>query len=245
MMFDLPFDVVELVPWSPPAAPPGSPKLREVAFRQDVWLPDEIDHLRTRFRADDDLQEIADGLDRPLCGVRSKIADLGLRRNSSRPWTEMDDAYVVQNYGIEATSTAAAALGRSAAAIYARAGFLGLTEGNAPTYTEWELVQIRAGYAQGVQVAQLAVLIGRPVCGIASIASTLGIRHANAPPDWSEAEQQRALEMAEDGRRYRQIALDLSAEGFPDRQHGAIGQVLRKLGYGRGWGVPGWPKRTT
>ena len=138
--------------------------------------------------------------------------------------------------GTTAASGIACELGRTPAAIYARAGVLDLTEGNPPAYTKWEIVQIRAGYAQGVPVSQLAVLIGRPVSGLASLASKLHITHANGPADWSEAEQQRALALAEEGHRYRRIATDLAAEGFPERHHNAVGQVLRKLGYGRGWG---------
>ena len=234
----LPFDLVELVPC--PASVrdgPGAP-LRELAYREDAWLPEEIDRLRQGFKADEDLQEIADSLGRTLAAVRTRIDDLGLRRNSSRPWSEMDDAFMAQHYGLRATSAVAAMLGRSCYAVYARAGLLGLTEGNAPAYTDWETAQIRAGYAQGVPVAQLAVLIGRPASGIATVASRLKIRHANSPPDWSGAEQQRALELAETDIRYAAIAVQLEAEGFPPRIGRTVGQTLRRLGYGRGWGRP-------
>ena len=80
------------------------------------------------------------------------------------------------------------------------------------------------------------MLIGRPVCGLASLASKMHSAHANGPADWSHEEQQRALTLAEEGHRYVRIAADLAAEGFPQRRHNAVGQVLRKLGYGRGWG---------
>lgn len=82
------------------------------------------------------------------------------------------------------------------------------------------------------------MLIGRPASGIATVASRLGIRHANGPADWSDAEQQRALELAETGTRYAAIAERLAAEGFPHRSGRTIGQTLRRLGYGRGWGRP-------
>jgi hypothetical protein len=125
MSYELPFDLIELVPCLAlsPATSPGAP-LRELAFREDSWLPDEIDRLRAMFAADESVDDIAASLDRGLHGVRSKIAELGLRRHSTRPWTEMDDAYLAQAYGQEATSTIAAAQGRSVAAIYARASFL-------------------------------------------------------------------------------------------------------------------------
>ena len=108
MMHDLAFDLVELVPCPEPARDGPGAALREVAFREDAWLPGDIDGLRQRFAADEDLQEIADALDRTLAAVRTKVRDLGLRRNSSRPWPGMDDAYLAEHYGREATSTIAA-----------------------------------------------------------------------------------------------------------------------------------------
>jgi len=148
----------------------------------------------------------------------------------------LDDEYMARHYGAEATSTVASALGRSCGAVYARAGLLQLTEGNAPLYTVWELTQIRAGYAQGVPVAQLGVLIGRPASGIATVASRLEIRHASGPRGWSGTEQQRALALAETGICYAAIADRLEAEGFPRREGHTVGQTLRNFGYGRGWG---------
>lgn len=237
MKVDLPFDIVELVP-CPMMSIPSVRPLRETAYREDAWLPEDIDRLRALFQADEGLDSMADALRRTTSSIQTKIGELALRRNSSRSWSELEDADLGRRYGVDATSTIAAAFGRSPAAIYARAGLLGLTEGNPPAYTEWEIAQIRAGYHSGIPIAQLGVLIARPVTGIASIASKLGIRHANSPPDWSETEHQRAFEMAEEGRRYRRIANDLAGEGFPKREHGAIGQVLRRLGYKRGWGRP-------
>jgi hypothetical protein len=89
MSYELPFDLIELVPCPAlsPATSPGAP-LRELAFREDSWLPDEIDRLRAMFAADESVDDIAASLDRGLHGVRSKIAELGLRRHSTRPWTE-------------------------------------------------------------------------------------------------------------------------------------------------------------
>ena len=242
MMHDLPFDLVELVPCPAPERDSPGLALREVAFREDAWLPGDIDDLRQRFATDEDLQEIADALDRTLAAVRTKVRDIGLRRNSSRPWPVMDDAYLAEHYGHEATSTIAATLGRSCGAVYARAGLLGLAERNSPPYTDWELAQIRAGYALGTPVAQLGVLIGRPASGIATVASRLQIRHANGPLSWSGAEQQRALELAEAGLRYAVIADRMHEEGFPRRSGHTVGQTLRRLGYERGWGRPWLPE---
>jgi hypothetical protein len=238
MTLDLPFDVVELVACPRQALPSPQTPLREVSFRQDAWLPDEISQLHRLFAADTATTEIAVQIDRPLAGVRSKIAELGLRRNSRRPWTDLDDAELVGCYGVSAASSIAASLGRSTAAIHARAGLLGLTEGNPAPYTDWEIAQLKAGYQQGVPVAQLAVLIGRPVSGIATVAWRLRLRHANSAPDWTDWEQMRALELAEAGLRYAAIADGLKTEGFPRRLGRNVGQMLRKLGYGRGWGRP-------
>lgn len=240
---DLPFDVVELVPCAPdPAtdAPGGAapPPLREMAFRADAWAPDEADALRRLFAEDRGWEEIGAALGRPPAGVATKAWALGLRRNSSRAWTEWDDAELARRYGGEPTSEVAARLGRSPAAVHARAGALGLTEGVAPPYTEWEIAQVRAAYARGVPVAQLAVLIARPVCGIATVAARLGLRHAAAPADWTAPEAERALALAAEGARYRAIAARLAGEGFPARSAVAVGQTLRGLGYGRGWGRP-------
>ncbi len=239
MSCDTALNIVELVPCPGQSTldAPGAP-LREVAFRGDAWLPEEVDRLRAGFADDDDLQAVADSLGRTLDAVRTKVGDLGLRRDSSRPWTALDDEHLARHYGVLATSAIASDLGRTCAAVYARAGVLDLTEGNAPPYTAWEVAQIRAGYDWGIPVARLAVLVGRPASGIATVASKLGIKHRNGPPDWTGAEQERALAWAETGIRYAAVAGQLVAEGFPRREGRAVGHVLRKLGYGRGWGRP-------
>ena len=234
-MTDLPFDIVELAPCPVPAA--GAP-LREIAGRRDAWTPDEVDALRAAFAADEDLAAIAADLGRPLHGLRTKVLDLGLRRNSSRPWGELEEDELRRRYGVDATAAIAADLGRTAAAVYARAGLLGLTEGTAPPWTAWEDAQLRAGYGQGVPVAQLAVLIGRPASGVLTRASNHGLSHANHPPDWTAAELARALELAESGILYRAIRARMVEEGFPARSKQGLASTLRKAGYGRGWGRP-------
>ena len=86
------------------------------------------------------------------------------------------------------------------------------------------------------------MLIGRPASGIATVASRLQIRHANGPRSWSGAEQHRALELAETGLQYVAIAGRMHEEGFPHRSGHTVGQTLRRLGYGRGWGRPWLPE---
>lgn len=235
-MTDLAPDIVELVACPVRTAPTG--RLREMAYRGDAWMPDEVATLERLFRDDIAIDEIASAIGRRIHGVRDKIATLGLRRNSQRNWSEAEDAWLTREYGSRPASALAQDLGRACTAVYARAGLLGLTEGNAPRWTEWEDAQLRAGFERAIPVAQIAVLIGRPLSGTITHASNLGLRHPNNPPGWTEAEAARALTLAAEGHRYVDIIEMMVAEGFPRRTKAGFGPHLRKLGYGRGWGRP-------
>lgn len=237
---DLAPTIVELV--ACPAAPQPREPLRDMAFRKDAWTGPEIARLCALFRDDVSLDDIAAALGRGRAGVADRIGVLGLRRNSTHPWSELEDEELTRRYGVEPAAAIASAFGRSCAAIYARAGLLGLGETIATAWTEWEDAQLRAGYATGVPIAQLATLIGRPLGGISSRAGSLGIVHANHPADWSAEEAARALVLAEEGHRYRDILGIMSAEGFPARSLAGFGPVVRRLGYGRGWGRPWLPE---
>ncbi|MFD1961612.1 hypothetical protein ACFSHP_25840 [Novosphingobium panipatense] len=236
--FDLDADIVELTPFVPVTETVPTIPLSELAFRADAWLPDETARLRAAFIDDCTIEEIAARLGRSRAAVATRIHDLGVRRNSRRAWSDWDDAELARCYAHEPTATLAARLGRGVSALYARAWLLGLSEPGSPPYSGWEDAQLRAGYAKGVPVAQIASLIGRPFAGVISRASALGLRHACQPDDWSDAEMNRALELAATGARYVAIAEVLLAEGFPARNSRSLGQRLRKLGYGRGWGRP-------
>lgn len=236
---DLAFDLVELAPFAPSELEIGTaPRLREVAFRSDAWLPDEDTTLRRMFADDCSIAEIAEEIGRGEASVADRAYRLGLRRNSKREWNELEDGFLNREYGHAPTAELAAQLHRSCSAVYARAGFLGLTEGNPPPWSGWEDEQLKAGYTQGVPCAQIAVLIGRPLSGLVSRASALGLRHANQPEDWSDEEMALALELAHQGHRYLKIIEMLVSEGFPRRSKSGFGQRLRILGYGRGWGRP-------
>lgn len=237
---DVAATVVELV--ACPASPRPAGPLREMAFRRDAWTGGEVERLRRLFEEDASLDDIAAALGRGRAGVADKIGLLGLRRNSTRPWSDLEDEELARRYGTEPTAAIASDFGRSCAAIYARAGLLGLTEAISPFWTEWEDAQLRAGYAAGVPVAQIATLVGRPLGGISSRAAALAIVHANQPAGWTEAEAARALELAEAGHRYREILNLMAAEGFPKRSIAGFGPVVRRLGYGRGWGRPWLPE---
>lgn len=233
-MLDLDATIVELEPCPRPRS--AIAPLHEIAYRANAWTPAEIERLVTLFRQDASIDEIAETIGRGRAGVADKVAALGLRRNSTRPWTDLEDDELRRRYGAEATASLALAFGRSCSAIYARAGCLGLTEGNPPEWTAWEDAQLRAGYARGVPLLQLAALIGRPLSGLSGRAGLLGITHASHPPDWSEPEMRRALDLATEGYRYSQIIEMMAAEGFLVRSLSGFGQIIRKLGYGRGWG---------
>lgn len=236
-MTDLAPDVVELAAWTPAAAVAAAP-LREVAFRANSWLPEELDELRKRFRADEPIAAIAAALGRGAPGVADKLGQLGLRRNSALPWSESEDAEVLRRYGEEAAAAIALSLGRAVTAVYQRAASLGCTRVAEPHWTEWEDLQLRTGYAQGVPIVQLGQLIGRSAFATNTRAHKLGLRHASHPPEWSAEECARALELAEEGLQYPVIRRMLHAEGFPLRTKPSFDPKIRKLGYGRGWGRP-------
>ncbi len=235
-------DVVELVAHAPSPQDPVMARLHEVAFRPDAWLPSDLARLAAMFREEASLGEIAGALGRTIRAVSTKIYELGLRRGTSRQWTPEDDALLMQHYPTAAAGAVAGLLGRTTCAIYARAGVLGLTEPQAALWTEWEDCQLRRAYELGMPTHQIAVVIGRPHSGICSRAGTLRLRHPSHQPDWEASEMARALELAEAGFRYRAIAARMVEEGFPDRGHDPLGQMLRKLGYGRGWGRPWTPE---
>ena len=231
---DLDADLVELAPV--PVPPHSTGPLREMAFRADAWTPAETDRLREMFAADEAISDIAASIGRGRAAIADRIVHLGLRRNSVRPWTELDDAELMRRYGEDATAAIAADLGRSCAALYARASMLGLADGNPPIWTAWEDAQLVEGYRRGVPVRQIATLIGRTLGGVSTRACARGLVHANQPAGWSPDETRRALELAEAGHRYTKIVDILASEGFPQRSVRGFGLAVRKFGYGRGWG---------
>ncbi|MFT4055136.1 MAG: hypothetical protein QM681_11575 [Novosphingobium sp.] len=239
---DLDADIVELTPFVPELETSMSVPLAEMAFRANAWLPDEILRLRTAFCDDRTVVEIAAEPGRSRASISTRLHDLGLRRNSSRSWSDWEDEELARRYGDVSVATLAARLGRGVSALYARAQLLGLSEPGHLPYGGWEDAQLRSGYGAGVPVVQIAALIGRSFSGVISRASVLGLRHACHPAGWSEAEMTRALELAGMGERYVSIAGILAAEGFPARNSRSLGQRLRKIGYGRGWGRPWIPE---
>lgn len=236
---DLDFDVVELVacPGRVDDVSPGY-QLREIAFRVDSWTPDEIASLKAKFFADDRMEDIAESLGRTLFAVQSRVVEMGLRRNSLRSWTEMEDQYLVDEYGGVATATIASFLGRTVAATYARAYTLGLTETHPPLWSLWEDAQLAEGYKKGIPALQLAALIGRPVSGVLSRASLLGLKSKNWNPAWTEPEKMLAATLAEQGISAREIGVAFSKHGFAARTKNAVIPMLQALGFERSWGRP-------
>jgi hypothetical protein len=231
------FDIVELLPRPrKPTTDATRRPMQEIAFRANAWLLTDDQTLRALFLADEAIADIAEELDRTMDAVRTRIHDLGLRRNSVQPWTSLDDQELIQRYGTEPTADLARDLGRSCAATYARAGLLGLTEGQPPAWTDWEDDQLREGYRRAIAVADIAVMIGRPVSGTASRACSLGLKHPSNADGWTGEEVARAIELAEGGALYVDIIEQLASEGFPRRSKAGFGSKIRSTGYGRGWG---------
>lgn len=125
---DLDADLVELAPALSPTCSPVP--LREMAFRVDAWTPHESERLRALFLDDTAIGDIALAIGRGRAAIAERIALLGLRRNSTRAWTELDDTELTCRYGCESTATIASDLGRSCSAVYARARLLDLSESN-------------------------------------------------------------------------------------------------------------------
>lgn len=227
--------IVELTPcatlaeWSVPSTLP------ETAFRQDGWTPEDKSRLTTLFFADTPVEEIGPQINRSFHSVRTMICEMGLRRHSLRPWSEDDDDFLVAHYRTTPTSSIAAALGRSCGAVYARAGFLGLTT---PVfdYTPWEDAQIKAGYQAGTPISQIGAIIHRTVSSVTERACHLRLRHANHRPDWASEEIDLLLLLANSNMPYREIPPLLVAAGFSERSFRACALVLRNIGYFRGWG---------
>ena len=110
-MTDLAPDIVELV--ACPKLPEPCGRLREMPFRHDAWTPDEIATVERMFCDDAAIDDIVAALGRGRAGVRDKIAKLGLRRNSSRPWSTDEDAWLTREYGLRPTADLAGDLGRA------------------------------------------------------------------------------------------------------------------------------------
>jgi hypothetical protein len=187
------------------------------------------------FHADHSFDDIARELGRSRESIASRVADLGLRRHSQRSWLEWEDGELLRRYGENRPR-----LCRHAGPIGQRglcaSQVAGPERACGPCYTGWEDGQICAGYNDGVPVAQIAELIGRPFAGVIGRAGVLGLKHACQPEGWSDGELARAFELAGQGHRYVAIVDRLADEGFPRRSARGFGQKLRKFGYGRGWG---------
>ena len=237
MMHDEAPIIVELVA-CPGFVPQSTGAVTEMTYRRDAWSPDDLRTLRRMFSEDAGIDEIAQTLGRGRAGVADRIHVLGLRRHTTRPWSDMEDAELSRSYGAIATATIAASLGRTCSAVYARAGMLALTDGNPPPWTAWEDAQLREGYARALPLGELAALIGRPLSGLGSRAGFLGLRHPDKPIDWTDVEMARAVELATEGHRYLAIIEMMVAEGFPRRTKAGFGPMIRRLGYARGWGRP-------
>jgi len=228
--------IVELVACPAPVIPAEGTALAEVPFSQHAWLPGEIDTLRHLFAGDATIPDNAAATRRSIWAVRERLAVLGLRRASSRPWGEMEDDELVRRYGQDATADIASDFGRSCGAVYARAGSLGLTESHPPPWTPWEDAQLRTGYLAGVALVAIGEIIGRSTGAVSARAGALGCKHPARSAPWPSDELAHAVTLIVAGHRYEAVRGMLTAEGYAERSLSAIKQLAGRLGIGRGWG---------
>lgn len=212
--------------------------VKEIVYRRDSYLPEEIALMRTMFDAGVATGEIARALARGTAGVATKMADLGWTRNTSRPWTGLEDEALVQHYRREPTLTLANRMNRSAGALYARARHLGISNAGEPGWSAGEDELLKAAWQKEIPIARITTLLDRTGNAIISRASDLGLRRPSTPENWTEEERARVLVLAETGMTYAQIARTTSSEGWPKRSKVSIKNSLRALGYERGWGRP-------
>lgn len=205
---------------------------RDFSQRQDAWTPEQTALLQSLFRDDIPLAEIASMLGRSLHGTRSKICDLGLRRNSARPWTEEEDSILLKFYRRESTSQLAVSIGRSPASIYAKASQLGLTLESMPPWDEFEIESLKRYYRDGEPISQIAAALGRTISAVNTKASDLGLRHHNHDPRWSSEEVAILAECVDRHLTAREISEELKGRGF-DRSRSAVKQMVNKLGFER------------
>lgn len=125
----------------------------------------------------------------------------------SRRWTDAEDQALRRLWADASLSLDAigAAVGRSRAAVHARAGALGL-----PSRTTWrrwsdeDLARLRALYDAGVTGAEIAAQLGRTLASVQQRLSELGV--ATRQRRWTDAEIRQARRLKREGVHMREIA---------------------------------------
>ncbi len=234
--------------WKRVELPPGyglelAGRLAERNFSQrvDGWRPEEIERLKSLFYDDVAIPDIVKALGRRIHGVRTKICELGLRRQSARPWSEEEDGTLLKLYGREPTLQISLFLGRTPGSVYSRAKKLDLTSDAMPPWDEVEIGILRSGFSSGTQMALIGDRLGRTLSAVASKAHDLGLRHANAVTRWSDDEYAIVARGVDDNQTARQIAQRLCDAGYSRTRNG-VKQVTNQLGYDRSNSVPWSPE---
>lgn len=209
-------------------APEGSLHERPFTSRHDAWTIEDDERLTSLFRSDQPLQAIEEALGRTKYAVRTRLYNLGLRRNTSLPWTEEEDSEMILRYGHVVTADLARDLGRSVSALYARASILGLTAPPDLEWTEWEDRQVVEGYKGGVPLSVLSKITGRSVSAISTRASKhLKITHAHEAEHWTDAEDQLLIACVAKERPEKDIVRAFKNAGFDRTQAAIAGRKAR------------------
>jgi hypothetical protein len=127
------------------------------------WRPDEDAWLRRQYHAGVRLAAIAREIGRSEDAVAARRAALGLRpRRPSRPWSGLEDTLLREAAGIGVRAGALAQrLHRPVGQVRARRRQLGLGRAAAPRYSSADDALLRAEWASGDGVEQLARRRGR------------------------------------------------------------------------------------
>lgn len=198
MTYLLPFDLVELLPCpATPAAGTVAP-LREVAFREDAWLPKDVDALRAGFAADEDelvrraylrgdsLAPLQGRLGRTRTSIAYRAGELGLHGSHARPngwrtepaWTDDQIAVLRRDYGRVPTPELAAALGRKKAGVFNKAWSLGPVHGFIRKFDADEQRAIRVAHGAGISLTDLSKALGRDPAVVSKHAIRMGVPFA-------------------------------------------------------------------
>ena len=140
------------------------------------WTASEIKIVRARFLTTD-TQKLADRLGRTVLAVISRAGSMGLRKTkpASPPWSKKEDALLKKLYPNKENTTPniARQMGRSVAAIIARAHILGIKRKN-PPWSRKEEALLRKIYLTH-EDKEIAARVGRSAGAVAIRRFRLGL----------------------------------------------------------------------
>jgi hypothetical protein len=155
-------------------------------------------------------------------------------RRPSRPWSELEEAFlrITTEQGLSATAVARR-LQRPVESVRARRRQLGLTRPAARRYSADDDTILRARWSAGTDIEGLARELGRTPDALRLHACRLGLHRPPERRRWSSAEDASVRDGYGDGLRCEEIAAAL-----PGRSATAVAARARKLGlatYARRW----------